>query len=98
MDEKIITRYEKKNQRLFQLIYKIKLWPARSGILHGVKNIESRGNKAVVTTHCGISFVVWDSKNCRSLRWLRNSYYKKPCPKCKIPGWKIDKYSKTGFK
>lgn len=98
MDKKITARYEKKNQRLFPLINKIKLWPARSGILHGVKSIDRQGKKAVVTTHCGESFVVWDSKNSRSHRWLRNSHYKVPCKKCKVPEWKMEKYSQTGFK
>jgi len=96
--EKQITRYEKKNQRLFSLINKIKLWPARSGTLHSVRSIEREGNKAVIATYCGETFVAWDSKNSRSLRWLRNSYYKNPCKRCAIPEWKIEKYSKTGFK
>lgn len=98
MEKKITTRYEKKSQRLFSLINKIKLWPARSGILHSVKSIEKQGNRAVITTYCGGSFVVWNSKNSRSLRWLRNSYFKITCKKCGIPDWKIEKYSETGFK
>ena len=98
MDKKIIARYEKKSQRLFPLINKIKLWPARSGILHGVRSIDRQVDKPVITTHCGETFVVRDSKNSRSLRWLRNSCYKNSCKKCKIPEWKIVKYAKTGFK
>ena len=98
MEKKITTRYEKKSQRLFYLIDKIKLWPARSGILHSVKRITMEENRAIVTTYCGETFVTWNSKNSRSLRWLRNSYYKRPCKKCGIPDWKLEKYSKTGFK
>lgn len=90
-------RYIKKNQALYQLIDKIKLWPSRSGNLHGVKSLQDRGNSMVVTTHCGESFVVWNSKNSRSARWLRNRWCKKPCEKCKVPEWKLVKYSQTVF-
>ncbi|KGK88344.1 pyrrolysyl-tRNA synthetase [Desulfosporosinus sp. HMP52] len=92
-----VVRYIFKNQRLFLLINKVKLWPSRSGTLHGVKSIENRGKTMVVTTHCGESFVVWDSKNSRSARWLRNRWCKNPCKKCKIPEWKLTKYSQTVF-
>jgi pyrrolysyl-tRNA synthetase-like protein len=92
-----VVRYIFKNQRLFLLIDKVKLWPSRSGTLHGVKSLESTGKTMVVTTHCGESFVVWDSKNSRSARWLRNRWCKNPCEKCKIPGWKLIKYSQTIF-
>ena len=92
-----VVRYIFKNQRLFQLINKVKLWPSRSGTLHGVKSLENRGKTMVVTTHCGESFVAWDSKNSRSARWLRNRWCKNPCKKCKIPEWKLMKYSQTVF-
>jgi pyrrolysyl-tRNA synthetase-like protein len=91
------VRYLYKNQGLLQLICKVKLWPSRSGILHGVKEIEERGNSMVITTHCGERFMVWNSKNSRSARWLRNRWHKRPCPKCQIPEWKLKKYSETVF-
>lgn len=97
MEQNKKIRYIYKNQSLFQLINKVKLWPARSGILHGVKIIENRGNSMIVTTHCGENFVVWNSKNSRSARWLRNSWCRCPCPKCKVPDWKMKKYSETVF-
>ncbi len=92
-----VKRYIYKNQRLSDLIKKLKLWPSRSGIIHGIKLIEDHGNKLIITTHCGESFEVWDSKNSRSARWLRNSFCKNPCPKCKVPDWKMEKYTKTVF-
>jgi len=91
------VRYINKNQPLFKLIDKIKLWPSRTGTLHGVKSLENRGNTMVVTTHCGESFVVWNSKNSRSARWLRNRWCSKPCKKCGIPEWKLSKYAQTVF-
>ncbi|UWG98172.1 hypothetical protein LPY66_05040 [Dehalobacter sp. DCM] len=90
-------RFISKNQSLFRLIDKVKLWPSRTGTLHGVKTLENRGNNMVVTTHCGETFVVWNSKNSRSARWLRNRWCKYPCEKCKIPEWKLTKYSQTVF-
>jgi len=33
-------RYYRKRVELFRLIDKIKLWPSRTGILHGIKTIE----------------------------------------------------------
>jgi pyrrolysyl-tRNA synthetase-like protein len=92
-----IKRYVNKKQSLFNLIDKIKLWPARSGILHGIKTLEKTGNRIHITTHCGEDFLVWDSKNSRSARWLRNRWCSLPCPKCKIPPWKTEKYAQTVF-
>ena len=40
-----IKRYIYKNQRLYGLINKVKLWPAQTGTLHGIKNIEVKGNR-----------------------------------------------------
>lgn len=90
-------RYLYKNQSLFSMINKIKLWPARSGVLHGIKTIEPVGKMLHITTHCGEDFTVWDSKNSRSARWLRNRWCTCPCKACKIPEWKMSKYSATVF-
>ncbi len=83
---------------LFQLIDKLKLWPSRKGVLHGVKSFEVRGLNAIVVTHCNKQIVMRNSKNSRSARWLRNKWYAKPCDKCKVPQWKVDKYAETVFK
>jgi len=94
-------RYYRKRIELFKLIDKIKLWPSRRGILHGIKEIEKLGEQvrmARITTHCGKTFIINDSRNSRSARWLRNKWFGKVCPVCKIPGWKLEKYSSTGFK
>ncbi len=91
-------RYYRKRVELFKLIDKIKLWPSRKGILHGIKNVENMGPQARITTHCGKTFVVNDSRNSRAARWLRNKWFGKVCPVCKVPDWKLEKYSATGFK
>ncbi|WKY44057.1 pyrrolysine--tRNA(Pyl) ligase small subunit [Eubacteriaceae bacterium ES2] len=90
-------RYINKNQSLYSLIRTIKLWPSRTGVLHGLKTVEKKGQTIHVVTHCGEEFDVWDSKNSRSARWLRNRWCTRPCPKCNVPDWKISKYSATVF-
>lgn len=30
-------------------------------------------------------------------RWLRNKWYEKACPYCRVPGWKLQKYSQASF-
>ncbi len=90
-------RYYRKHVGLFELIDKIKLWPARSGRLHGIKTVVSRGAFAEITTHCGETFRVYNSKNSRANRWLRNKWAKEPCRACKVPQWKLEKYASTFF-
>lgn len=90
-------RYYRKKTELFRLLEKMRLWPSRSGILHGIKTIEDRGECAIITTHCGESIILRDSKNSRAARWLRNKWAATPCPKCSIPEWKLEKYAKTFF-
>ena len=91
-------RYYRKRVELFKLIDKIKLWPSRQGILHGIKSIEKLGDQARITTHCGKTFMINNSRNSRAARWLRNKWFGKICPVCRIPGWKLEKYSATRFK
>ncbi len=90
-------RYYRKNVELFVLLDKMKLWPSREGILHGIRQIDKHGDYAEVTTHCGQTFRIYNSRNSRAARWLRNKWAVKPCPKCKVPDWKLEKYSKTFF-
>lgn len=90
-------RYYRKHVELFLLLDKIKLWPSRAGRLHGIKKIEKKGEYAEITTHCGKSFKVYNSSSSRAARWLRNKWVNEPCKECKIPGWKIEKYSETAF-
>jgi pyrrolysyl-tRNA synthetase-like protein len=92
-----IKRYYRKHVEFFSLLEKIKLWPSKNGILHGIKSMVVKGDYAEVTTHCGEQFMVNNSKNSRAARWLRNKWYRGTCDKCKIPAWKIEKYSTTCF-
>ncbi|MDR3288318.1 MAG: hypothetical protein LBT22_02700 [Peptococcaceae bacterium] len=97
-EKKIIAkRYVRKHQGLFVMLDKIKLWPSRSGILHGIKSIEKNGGLAVITTHCDERFVVRDSRNSRGARWLRNRWHTNICPSCAVPAWKLEKYAATVF-
>jgi len=45
-------RFYRKRVELFTLIDKIKLWPSRKGMLHGIRSINKMGEQAEVTTHC----------------------------------------------
>lgn len=95
VEKKEKKKYYRKNVDFLKVIEKIKLWPSRSGILHGIKSLEVHGNRCKITTHCNMEFEVWTSKKSRSARWLRNKWAFCSCGKCNIPDWKIKKYSKT---
>ena len=96
--KKPAKRFYRKRVELFRLIDKIKLWPSRKGILHGIKTIQKMGNQAQITTHCNKTFMINDSRNSRAARWLRNKWFKGVCGVCRIPEWKLEKYSSTQFK
>lgn len=98
MSEKITKRYYRKNQFLFALIQKMKLWPSRKGILHGIASIEISGDVAQITTHCGKTCLARNSRHSRAGRWLRNKLFVKSCPQCAIPQWKLEKYQGTQFR
>ena len=91
-------RYLRKRVELFRLIDKIKLWPSRKGLLHGIRTIEKMGDTARITTHCNKTFLVNDSRNSRAARWLRNKWFAGACPECRVPEWKLAKYSSTQFR
>ncbi|NOX35132.1 MAG: hypothetical protein GXP56_15635 [Deltaproteobacteria bacterium] len=91
-------RYYRKRVPVFKLIDKIKLWPSRTGQLHGIRSIEITGGMARLTTHCNKEFVINNSLNSRAARWLRNKWFAGVCPECGVPGWKLEKYSATLFK
>lgn len=90
-------RYIRKRVELFRLIEKIKLWPSRTGVLHGIRSIERQGDMAVITTHCGRTFITNNSRNSRAARWLRNKLFSRPCSACSVPAWKLEKYNATRF-
>jgi len=89
--------YYQKRINLFRLIEKIKIWPSKNGILHGIRTVEILGECARITTHCNKTFDANNSKNSRAARWLRNKWAREYCPECNIPTWKIEKYSETRF-
>ena len=91
-------RYYRKRVALFRLIEKIKLWPSRRGLLHGIKTVDVIGDQARITTHCNKTFLITDSRNSRAARWLRNKWFKGTCGVCRVPDWKLAKYSSTQFK
>ena len=87
----------RKREDLYYLINRIKLYPSSEGILHGVRSIKLRGNVLIIVTHCNQQLSVKCSKRGRLARWLRNKWYKKPCQGCRVPEWKLEKYSQTSF-
>jgi pyrrolysyl-tRNA synthetase-like protein len=91
-------RYYRKRVELFRLIDKIKIWPSRTGLLHGIRTIEKMGDIARITTHCNKTFMVNNSRNSRAARWLRNKWFAGACPHCRVPDWKLAKYSSTQFR
>ena len=90
--------YYRKQIPLFRLVLKMKLWPSRRGLLHGVRSFEIRGDYGEIVTHCNKRMIVRDSKNSRSARWLRNKWFLGTCPECGVPEWKIEKYRSTFFR
>jgi pyrrolysyl-tRNA synthetase-like protein len=95
--KKTKKRYYRKKVNFFLLLKKIKLWPSRTGTLHGIQHFKESGDYAELTTHCNLVFTVRNSRNSRAARWLRNNWYSSPCKQCRVPGWKIEKYSSTAF-
>lgn len=67
-------RYYRKRVDFFRLLQKIKLWPSRSGVLHGIKQITEKDKYAEVVTHCNLKFIIRNSKSSRAARWLRNKW------------------------
>ncbi len=99
MADKARRRIYWKRVPLFQLVEKIKLWPSRQGVLHGIKTFEAKGDSyAHVVTHCNEQMTIRNSKNSHAARWLRNKWYVRTCDKCAVPEWKVKKYSATVFK
>ncbi|WP_022667831.1 pyrrolysine--tRNA(Pyl) ligase small subunit [Desulfospira joergensenii] len=92
-----VKRTYQKRVSLFRLLHKMKLWPSRKGVLHGIRAIEQTGDRARITTHCNQEFLVRDSRTSRATRALRNKWFVKPCSACAVPDWKLDKYSTTRF-
>jgi len=63
----------------------------------GSNPLSKKGPYAAITTHCGHELLVLTSKNSRAARWLRNKWAYQACRFCRIPDWKLEKYSKTFF-
>jgi len=73
----------------------MKLWPSKSGILHGVRQVEDHGSLISITTHCGTIIVARSSRRGRAARWLRNRWMKNTCSVCKIPEWKTERFRRS---
>lgn len=89
-----MVRYRR--ARLFDLVDKMKLWPSKAGILHGVKQAENLGGLLRITTYCGRMIVVRPSRRSRASRWLRNRWMRTACPACNVPEWKTERFTRGG--
>lgn len=96
--KRVHKKYYRKQVDLFALIRKIKLWPSRNGVLHGVKSFVVTGAYAEIITHCNRRITIRNSKRSRAVRWLRNKWISTECRECRIPNWKLEKFSSTSFK
>lgn len=92
------VRYVQKHRPIYTIVDKIKLWPSRPGVLHGIKSLTKDGNFMVIETHCNLVIRSRISKNGRAARWLRNKWAERVCAGCRIPSWKISKFVNTLFK
>ena len=91
-------RYYRKNVELFLLLDKIKLWPSRNGILHGIRSVERNGEYAEITTHCGKTFRVYNSRNSRAGKVAAQQMGQQAVARTAgFPEWKLEKYSTTFF-
>jgi pyrrolysyl-tRNA synthetase-like protein len=81
----------------YSVIEKVKLWPSKTGLLHGVRSVKLKGGFVELQTHCGQSIRMRNSRNSRVARHLRNKIYEKPCARCRIPSWKLEKFGDTSF-
>ena len=95
MGKPSFAKLAQRRQHLFPLVDKVKLWPSRSGCLHGVRSLKLEGDWISIETHCGEEFRVHNSKSARGKRQIKHGYYRKVCRKCGIPDWKIDKFKQS---
>jgi pyrrolysyl-tRNA synthetase-like protein len=84
-----------KRPYLFDLVDKMKLWPSKSGILHGVRQTENLGGLIRISTHCGAVIVVRSSRRSRASRWLRNRWMRTACSACGVPEWKTERFKRS---
>jgi len=87
----------RRREELWTVLQKIKLWPSRTGTLHGIQSLALKGVYIDFATHCGQKVRIKNSKTSRVARWLRNKWYVGSCPVCKMPTWKLKKFSLTSF-
>jgi len=62
-----------------------------------VRSVKLKGGMMEIQTHCGQTARVRNSRTGRVARHLRNKQFEKPCPRCRIPSWKIEKFEETVF-
>ena len=95
MGNPTFAKLVQRRQRLYALVDKVKLWPSRTGVLHGVKSVQLEGDLITVETHCGEEFKVRNSTSGRGKRQIKHGQYRSVCKKCRIPDWKIEKFDQS---
>lgn len=95
MKKPSFAKLAQRRQHLYPLVDRVKLWPSRTGRLHGVRSLDIEGEWISIETHCGEHFRVRNSKSARGKRQIKHGHYKTICKKCGIPDWKIDKFKQS---
>lgn len=73
------------------------VWLSRNGLLHGVKEFKVSSKHIHITTDCGKTFTVRNSRRSRAARVLRYNKYRKACKNCKLSDERIKRFVKKDF-
>ncbi len=73
------------------------VWLSRNGLLHGVRDLKVSTKFIHITTDCGNTFTVRNSRRSRGARMLRYNKYRKACKHCKPSDELITRFVKKEF-
>lgn len=73
------------------------VWLSRNGLLHGVREFKVSTKFIHITTDCGKTFTVRNSRRSRGARMLRYNKYRKACKHCKPSADLITRFVKKEF-
>jgi pyrrolysyl-tRNA synthetase len=73
------------------------VWLSRNGLLHGVRDFRVSSKHIQITTDCGKTFTVRNSRRSRAARALRYNKYRKVCKHCKLSEERINRFVRKDF-